>query len=125
MTNDKERGSLSRTELAEDRTILANERTFAGWMRTSLAAIAIGVGLNALFSKLEPPWVPRLIATGFLLLAIAIIVLAERRAAAVMSRLSAHVVETAKPVNLKFFSIAISIGASALIVTIWVRVTAV
>lgn len=125
MTNDKERGSLSRTELAEDRTILANERTFAGWMRTSLAAIAIGVGLNALFSKLEPPWVPRLIATGFLLLAIAIIVLAERRAAAVMSRLSAHVVETAKPVNLKFFSIAISIGASALIVTIWVRVAAV
>ena len=55
MTEDKERESLSRTNLAEDRTILANERTFAGWMRTSLAAIAIGVGFNALFARLEPP----------------------------------------------------------------------
>ena len=125
MTEDKERESLSRTDLAEDRTILANERTFAGWMRTSLAAIAIGVGFNALFARLEPPWVPRLIATGFLLLAIAIIVLAERRAAAVMDRLSAHVVETAKTVNLKLLTIAVSLGAGALIVAIWVRVTAV
>src|SRR5687767_1548938 len=32
----------SRTDLAEDRTILANERTFAGWMRTALACVAIG-----------------------------------------------------------------------------------
>ena len=123
--DEQENQSLSRTDLAEDRTILANERTFAGWMRTSMAAIAIGVGFNALFAKLEPPWVPRLIATGFLLLAIAIIVLAERRAAAVMDRLSAHVVETAKTVNLKLLTIAVSLGAGALIVAIWVRVTTV
>lgn len=123
--DEQENQSLSRTDLAEDRTILANERTFAGWMRTSMAAIAIGVGFNALFARLEPPWVPRLIATGFLLLAIAIIVLAERRAAAVMDRLSAHVVETAKTVNLKLLTIAVSLGAGALIVAIWVRVTTV
>ncbi len=45
---------FSRTDLAEDRTILANERTFAGWMRTALACVAIGVGFHALFPKLEP-----------------------------------------------------------------------
>ena len=119
MMNDEERSSLSRTDLAEDRTILANERTFAGWMRTSLASVAIGVGFHALFPSLEPPWVPRAIATGFLLLAIAVIVLAERRAAAVMDRLSAHVVITAKAMNLGVFAAAISLGATALIATIW------
>ena len=63
------------------------ERTFAGWMRTSLAALALGVGFHALFADMEPSWLPRAIATGFLLLAASIIILAERRAAAVMKRL--------------------------------------
>ena len=109
----------SRTDLAEDRTILANERTFAGWMRTSLASVAIGVGFHALFPKIEPPWVPRAIATAFLLLAIVVILLAERRAAAVTDRLSAHVVVTAKAVNLKLFAGSISVGAAVLIAAIW------
>ena len=109
----------SRTALAEDRTILANERTFASWMRTSLASVAIGVGFQALFSKMDPPWVPRAIATAFLLLAIAVIVLAERRAAAVMDRLSAHVVVTAKAINMKLLTAAVSIGTLALIVALW------
>ena len=109
----------SRTDLAEDRTILANERTFAGWMRTSMASIAIGVGFHALFSTMEPWWLPRAIATTFLLLAIAVIILAERRAAAVMSRLNAHLVVTAKAMNLKAFSAAISLCAAALLVAIW------
>ena len=109
----------SRNDLAEDRTILANERTFAGWMRTSLATLALGVGFHALFARMQPPWLPRVIATGFLLLAIAIVVLAERRAAAVMDRLSTHVVVTAKATNLRFFTAAIALGASALLVAIW------
>lgn len=117
--NDVTQFEPSRTELAEDRTILANERTFAGWMRTALASVAIGVGFHALFPAMEPLWMPRAIATGFLLLAIIVIVSAERRASAVMRRLSAHVVITAKPVNLRLFAAAISFGSLALIATIW------
>ena len=117
--DENERLSVSRTDLAEDRTILANERTFAGWVRTSLASVAIGVGFHALFPKLEPPWVPRAIATGFLLLAIVIIMLAERRAAAVTDRLSATVVETARTMNFRLLATAISIGAAALAAAIW------
>jgi putative membrane protein len=109
----------SRTELAEDRTILANERTFAGWMRTSLGSIALGVGFHALFQTMRPPWLPRAIATAFLLLAILVIVAAERRATAVIKRLDAHVVVTAKSVNLRALAIAVSLGAAALIVAIW------
>jgi putative membrane protein len=109
----------SRTDLAEDRTILANERTFAGWMRTALAAIALGVGFHALFRAMEPDWLPRGIATAFLLLAIIIIISAERRAAAVMDRLGTHVVTTAKPMNLRFLAAAVSLGSAALIAAIW------
>ena len=116
---DEPQPTPSRLDLAEDRTILANERTFAGWMRTSLAALALGVGFHALFADMEPSWLPRAIATGFLLLAASIIILAERRAAAVMKRLSAHVVVTAKPVNLRIFTAAVTIGAAALIAAIW------
>ena len=109
----------SRTDLAEDRTILANERTFAGWMRTALACVAIGVGFHALFQTLQPPWLPRAVATAFLILAIIVIVLAQRRASAVTRRLSAHVVENAKPMNLRLFASVISVGAAALIGAIW------
>lgn len=119
MDSQSEKPDFSRTDLAEDRTILANERTFAGWMRTALACVAIGVGFHALFPKLEPPWVPRAIATAFLLLAILVIISAERRAMAVTRRLSAHVIVTAQGINLRLFTAAISAGATTLIAAIW------
>ena len=111
--------ALSRTDLAEDRTILANERTFAGWMRTSLGCIAIGIGFHAVLGTARAPWVPKAIATAFLLLAIVVIVLAERRSAAVMRRLSAHIIVSAKLVNLRLFAASVSLGSLALIVAIW------
>jgi putative membrane protein len=108
-----------RTDLAEDRTVLANERTFAGWMRTSLAAVGIGVAFNALFSKMQPEWAPKAIATAFLLSAIYIIVIAERRAASVLSRLDEHKVAELGPMNLRILMI-VAVGATAaLIAAIW------
>ena len=119
MTSGSNEDQPSRNDLAEDRTILANERTFAGWMRTSLGTIALGVGFNALFRTMEPDWVPRAIATAFLLLAIFVIIAAERRAAAVMKRLGTHVVIEARPMNLRLLAGVISIGSAALIASIW------
>jgi putative membrane protein len=107
------------TDLAEDRTILANERTFAGWMRTSLGCIAIGIGFHALFGKAEPGWAPRATATGFLLLGVVIVWLAARRAAAVVRRLNPHVVVTARKVNLELVASAVTLGAAALAAIIW------
>jgi hypothetical protein len=60
-----------------------------------------------------------MIATGFLLLAIALIILAERRAAAVLKRLSPHVVVTSRPLNLRFYTGTIVIGAAALVGALW------
>jgi putative membrane protein len=113
------RDSSSRDDLAEDRTILANERTFGSWMRTSLACVAIGVGFKGLFPTMEPAWVPRAIATGFLLLAVLVILAAQRRAAAVLARLQPHVVAAAKGINLRLFAWLVSVGAGALIIAIW------
>jgi putative membrane protein len=110
---------ISRTDLAEDRTILANERTFAGWIRTSLGSIAIGLGFRGLFWEMKPQWIPRLIASVFLLLAVAIVWLAVRRSSAVMRRLSPHVVESARPMNLALMAGSITVGAVLLGCAIW------
>ena len=109
----------SRDDLAEDRTILANERTFGSWMRTSLGCIAIGFGFRGLSAAMEPAWVPKAIATAFLLLAVLVIVLAERRAAAVTKRLSPHAVLAEKVANLQLFAALVSLGAIALTLAIW------
>lgn len=69
-----------RTNFAEDRTLLANERTFGGWAKTSFASIGLGLGFQAIFKSAEPTWVPKCVATLFILLGIALICLAERRA---------------------------------------------
>lgn len=119
MKDSSEPETPSRTDLAEDRTILANERTFAGWMRTALACVAIGVGFHALFPRMQPGWLPKAIATGFFLLGIFTIISAERRAAAVIERLSPHVIVTARTVNLRILTAAISLGSAALIAAIW------
>ncbi|HYD37703.1 MAG TPA: DUF202 domain-containing protein [Allosphingosinicella sp.] len=108
-----------RTILAEDRTLLASERTFAGWVRTGLAAVGIGVGFHALFQTMEPAWLPRSIATAFLVLGLGVVVAAERRARSVHRRLDAHVVVTARGVNLRLVTLGVAAGALALIAAIW------
>lgn len=109
----------SRTDLAEDRTILANERTFAGWLRTGLAAVGIGIAFHVLFGKIEPFWLPRGIATIFLAIAIMVVLLAERRAAAVTRRLQAHVVVTVRVLNMRLIALAVILATTALIAAIW------
>jgi putative membrane protein len=109
----------SQTDLAEDRTILASERTFAGWVRTSLGFIAIGIGFHALFNRMQPEWVPRGIASLFLVMAGIVVWLAARRADSVTKRLSPHVVARAGGVNLELIAAAISLAAMALTGAIW------
>ena len=108
-----------RTDFAEDRTVLANERTFASWFRTGFAAVGIGLGFQALFLRMEPPWVPRSIATVFLVLGIVLFFSAERRACKVQQRLSAHQVQPERNRHLRLFAIAASAAVVALIAAMW------
>ena len=118
-SSTRDEAAEERTDLAEGRTILANERTFAGWMRTGLAAVAIGIGFNALFQTLDPTWVPKAIATVFLLIAIFVVIAAERRACAVMRRLQPHEIKTFQMVNLRLISWSMAAATAALIAAIW------
>jgi putative membrane protein len=117
----KDRDGLAedRTDLAEDRTVLANERTFAGWMRTGMAAVAIGLGFNALFEMMEPAWIPKAIATGFLTIGMFIFVAAERRACAVLGRLNTHQVQSFKAINVRLITIALVAATAALTAALW------
>ena len=108
-----------RTDFSEDRTVLANERTFASWLRTGIASAAIGLGFQALFVRMAPWWAPRAIASIFLLLAILIFVFAERRSCAVLERLSAHQVKPFRNTRLRLMTIAASIGVVALLAAMW------
>lgn len=119
MPESKTELAEDRTEYAEDRTVLANERTYAGWMRTGFTAIGIGLGFNALFNKMDPAWVPKAIATAFLLIGIVIFIGAERRACSIMSRLEVHQVETVRIRNLRLVTGAIVIATLALVAAMW------
>ena len=108
-----------RTAYAEDRTVLASERTFAGWLRTGYAAVGIALAFNALFGRMEPPWVAKAIATAFLLIAIAIFYAAENREVAIRDRLSTNDVKTAKRRWVRLISMASISCSVALGAAIW------
>lgn len=115
----KRQMSKKRTDFSEDRTVLANERTFASWYRTGFASVGIGLGFQALFLRMEPAWVPRSIATVFLLLAIFLFIAAERRACQVLERLSAHQVKAFRNTRLRLITIVSSIAVVALVAAMW------
>jgi len=115
----KDRLAEERTDLAEDRTILANERTFAGWLRTGFAAVGIGLAFQILFQAMRPAWVPKAIATAFLLAGIYVILVAERRATAVLERFDEHKVAELRPVNLRIVAFTAVAATVALIAAIW------
>jgi putative membrane protein len=108
-----------RTDLSEDRTVLANERTFASWTRTGFAGIGIGLAFNVLFTRVQPEWVPRVIATIFLGIAIFIFVAAERRACAVLHRLHVHRVATIKIIYIRVITIASVAATLCLVAVLW------
>lgn len=109
----------NRTDLAEDRTMMAVERTMASWMGASFGAIGVGLGFRALFAKIEPSWLPRLIASLFMILAIVIVLSAERRACRALRRLSSHMVESPSSPGIRLSAYGIAVGASVLIAGIW------
>lgn len=79
-----------RTNWAEDRTLLANERTFAGWMRTGMAAVALALGLRALFGEFQPYWIPKLSASLLIVVAILIFYFAWGSTKRTLDRLDDH-----------------------------------
>jgi putative membrane protein len=89
-----EQDSKTRTKWAEDRTVLANERTFSSWMGTGLGSVAIAIGLKAVFGATDPTWVAKLAASLFLVVAITIYWMAQKQACKTLERLSENDAES-------------------------------
>jgi putative membrane protein len=118
-SDDEEHLAVDRTDLAEDRTVLANERTFAGWFRTGLGSVGIGLAFHALFIRMQPVWVPRGIATIFLLIGVYLFISAEHRACKVLNRLSTHRVTPIHDRSLKLLAYISSLAVGILIAAVW------
>ena len=108
-----------RTDWAEDRTILANERTFAGWMRTGMASVALALGLRALFGPFEPDWVPKLVSSGFIVIAILIFWAARQNACATSQRMQEHATESQSTFRMTLVAALLSFGAAATGLILW------
>ena len=102
----------ARTEWAEDRTVLANERTFAGWMRTGMAAVALALGLKAVFREADPDWLPRIVSLVFIAIAVGIFWSARGQAAKAQRRLDTH---DAEAQSTRLFTITATVFTGAAI----------
>jgi len=109
-----------RTDLAEDRNIMAMERTFAGWLRTAFAAIGIGLGFKALFGAFDPPWLARAIATVFILAGGWLAIAAQRRACATLERLNSHKLEKTPAPNFRVLAWCVAAGSIILVAGLWI-----
>lgn len=111
--------AAQRTDLAEDRNIMAMERTFAGWIRTSFAAIGIGLGFKAVFGEFQPPWLAKAIATMFIMAGGLLAYAAQKRACNTLERLSAHEMDEVRPPNFKLLAACVMVGSLLLTAGLW------
>lgn len=108
-----------RTDWAEDRTLLANERTYAGWLRTAGALMGIGLALQAIFGKYEPTWAARLGASGFVIVGIFVIIIAHLQATKLAKRLNSHSSEPIARRGIGYISTGFAIMGFGLLIILW------
>ena len=116
---ENEGKSEQRTKWAEDRTILANERTFASWMRTGMACIGVALGLKAVFSATNHPLIAKGVAELFVLTAVFIFASAARRSYQAQKRISDHDTSAISHKTMVITSCAMALGAVATGVILW------
>ena len=66
-------------DLAIDRTILANERTYQAWVRTGLSSLAAGLGVAKFLQDFMLPWLLLILATFLIVFSIIAFLLAAWR----------------------------------------------
>ena len=118
-TQDKTELAEERTDWSEDRTALAMERTFAGWMRTGMASVALALGLKALFRPFEPTWLPKLVATAFILVAILVFWTARQAICRAAGRIETHEAVRLHPSRATLIASALSVSAAAAGAILW------
>ena len=108
-----------RTDWAEDRTRLAAERTFAGWVRTGLTAIVVALGLQAVFRPFEPTWMPKAVATAFLLTALVIFVAGWQEARRSCRAIDTHSADAQPLRRISVLSALLAVGTVGIGAVLW------
>lgn len=117
--SDNSDHSEIRTKLAEDRTILANERTFSAWMGTGLGSVGIAIALRAVFGAADPTWVAKAVASLFLTVSILIYWSAHKQACKTLQRLSNSNVEVQPVRSFTRLATAMTIATLATGAVLW------
>jgi len=102
--------------------VLARERSFAGRVGTGMATLCADGGFHALFGSFSLAWVPKAIATIFLLIAIFVFLSAERRACRILDNLDPHNIAVVKPIRIRLLSWALAATTTALGAALRLRV---
>ena len=118
-TNTSDSESKTRTKWSEDRTIMANERTFSSWMGTGLGAIGVAIGLKAVFGAFEPTWAAKLVASLFLGAAVFIFWSARNQACKTFARLQDHDAEALPTRSFTRLAIIMTCGGIAVGAILW------
>jgi len=108
--DDNTDNAKTRTRWAEDRTIMANERTFSSWMGAGLGSVGVAIGLKAVFGAFEPTWAAKAVASSFLVIAIVIYWAARRQAQKTLKRLQG---KDSEPMPTKSFTLLASLMTAA------------
>ena len=108
-----------RTDWAEDRTILVNERIFAGRIRTGLMAVGMGLTLQAVFDAIEPTWAAKAISSVFVIAGIVIFHAAWRKSSRSIERLSAHTIERVSRQRFAVIAALMSAASVGVAVVLW------
>lgn len=109
----------TRTAWAEDRTVLANERTFAGWMRTGMACVALALGLKAVFKDSNHTLIAKGTAEIFILAAILIFWAAVIKCRRAKKRMNNHDVEGQSQNGMLVLAVILTFGALATGAILW------
>lgn len=109
----------TRTAWAEDRTVLANERTYAGWMRTGMASIAVALGLKAVFKDTDYPVIAKAVAELFVLTAVLIFWAAAQKCRQARNRMKEHDVEAQSQLRMAILAGIMTVAAIATGIILW------
>lgn len=108
-----------RTRLAQDRTLLANERTFSSWNGLGLGAIGVVIALKAVFGAFEPTWAAKLVASIFLVAALLIFWAARQQACKTYARLHETEAEAQPPSRMTALVWILSLATVATGAVLW------
>ncbi|WP_299286386.1 DUF202 domain-containing protein [uncultured Tateyamaria sp.] len=119
MADRSEDDAKTRTRWAEDRTLLAIERTFASWIGTGLGGVGIAIALKAVFGATDPTWVAKVVASLFLIIAIILYWTARKQACTSIVRLTENDVITQSPRNFTLIALALTVATVATGAVLW------